>query len=163
MIWIDYSIIGLIAISALVGLLRGFFREALSIATWIAAVWIGVAFHRPMAELLATAITHPTARLAAGFLILFLITLFIGGLIGHLVGTMIAKTGLSGLDRIVGLMFGFARGVLIVAIIVLLAGLTPLPNDPWWRESSLLGPFQELAGWLLSEWTSEAGTPPSNL
>ena len=58
------------------------------------------------------------------------------------------KTGLTGMDRFAGFLFGIARGMVVMAVLVLLAGLTPLPQDPWWVESSLIGPFQELSVWL---------------
>ena len=61
---------------------------------------------------------------------------------------LVTSTGLTGSDRFLGLIFGIARGALVVAILVLLAGLTPFPEDPWWNESSLLEWFQPLALWL---------------
>ena len=67
---------------------------------------------------------------------------------GYLLAQLVNKTGLTGSDRFAGLLFGIGRGVLVVAVLVLLAGLTPLPQDPWWAESTLIGPFQNIALWL---------------
>ena len=58
------------------------------------------------------------------------------------------RTGMSGTDRLIGMVFGAARGILLVAILVLLAGLTPLPEEAWWVRSTLVGYFEELAFWL---------------
>ena len=148
MIWIDYAIIGLIAISAILGITRGFVREVFSIAAWVAAIWVGLSFSRELSFYLRTLIEHPAGRMAAAFAGLVVITLIVGGLVGFLVQQIINKTGLTGSDRLAGLVFGIARGMVVVAMLVLLAGLTPLPNDSWWRESTLIAPFQSLALWL---------------
>jgi len=148
LIWIDYAIIGLIAISAILGITRGFVREVFSIAAWVAAIWVGLSFSRELSFYLRTLIEHPAGRMAAAFAGLVVITLIVGGLVGFLVQQIINKTGLTGSDRLAGLVFGIARGMVVVAMLVLLAGLTPLPNDSWWRESTLIAPFQSLALWL---------------
>jgi len=147
MIWIDYVILGIVVLSALVSVLRGFMQEALSLASWILAVWIALTFSDELADLLRGYITTPTIRLAAAFILLFLITLILGAVVNYLIGQLIRKTGLTGTDRILGIIFGVARGVVIVAILVLLAGLTPLPREHWWQESLLMGNFQKVAAW----------------
>ena len=91
------------------------------------------------------AVIVPSARLALGFLGLFLATLLLGGVVNYLIGKAVDKTGMTGTDRMLGLIFGLARGIVLVAILVLLAGLTPLPQDPWWGESLFIGHFQQLA------------------
>jgi len=78
------------------------------------------------------------------------VTVLIGGLVGYLGGQLVAKTGLTSTDRALGVIFGIARGIVIIAVLVLLAGLTALPQDPWWQESLLLEHFQEMAVWLKS-------------
>ncbi|MGR8935279.1 MAG: CvpA family protein [Gammaproteobacteria bacterium] len=148
MIWIDYSIVGIIIFSLLIGILRGFVKEVLAIATWIAAIWVGFNFSRPFAALLETQISHPTARLAAAFGLLILVTLILGAMIGFLLNEVMKKAGLSGADRFIGMFFGIARGVLLVSILILLAGFLPLPQEPWWKESQLIPHFQRLALWL---------------
>jgi membrane protein required for colicin V production len=148
LIWIDYGILGLIALSAVVGLLRGFIREAFSLLVWIVAIWIGLTFSHDFAPLLGKYIQVPSVRIAAAFVALFLLTLLVGGLVGYLLTQLVQMTGFSGTDRLLGLLFGVARGALLVSVLVLLAGVTPLPNDPWWKESTLIPPFQKLALWL---------------
>lgn len=145
MIWIDYAILGVVGLSALISVVRGFIKEALSLLGWIAAIWIGLAFCEDLGALLADKISVPSVRIALAFFALFVATLFATGLIIYLVGLLVEKTGLSGTDRMLGVIFGVARGVIIVGILVLLAGLTPLPNDPWWRESILVPHFERLA------------------
>jgi membrane protein required for colicin V production len=76
--------------------------------------------------------------------------LVVGGLLNLLMGQLVSKTGLSGTDRVLGVAFGVARGVVLIGVTVLLAGLTVLPEDPWWRESQLIGHFERLALWMRS-------------
>jgi membrane protein required for colicin V production len=148
MTWADTVLLVLVGLSMLISLWRGFTREALSLVAWIAAFWVGFTFAWIPADLLADHVSVPSARLALGFLGLFLVTLLLGGVVNYLIGKAVDKTGMTGTDRILGLFFGLARGIVLVAILVLLAGLTPLPQDPWWRESLFIGHFQQLAEML---------------
>jgi membrane protein required for colicin V production len=147
MIWIDYVILGVIGLSTIISLVRGFVREALSLVVWVFAFWVAWTFFRELAGHLGV-FSVPSVRLGVAFAILFIATLIVGALVNYLIGQLVDKTGLSGTDRLIGMLFGAARGALLVAVLVLLAGLTPFPEDPWWQESSLLGHFQELATWL---------------
>ena len=148
LIWIDYIIIGIIVLSSLISLVRGFMREALSLAAWILAFWISWTFFRELAIYFEQWISVPSMRLGVAFLLLLVVTLILGGLVNYLVGQLVEKTGLTGTDRMIGVFFGIARGSLLVGITVLLAGLTAIPSDPWWHESVLIGYFQDLALWL---------------
>jgi membrane protein required for colicin V production len=156
MIWVDYVIIGIITLSALISLMRGFVREALSLLVWVVAFWIAWAFFRELA-LQLDVISVPSVRLGVSFAILFVTTLVLGALVNFLAGQLVEKTGLSGTDRLIGVVFGAARGALLVAVLVWLAGLTPFPNDPWWQESRLIVFFQELAVWLKSLLPADIG------
>jgi len=148
MVWIDYAIIGLISISSVIGLFRGFIREAFSLVIWIVAIWVGLTFSREFSGFLEGIINYPSARIASAFAALFFVTLILGALISYLLGELVKKTGLTGSDRFLGIIFGIARGLVVVAIVIMLAGLTPLPEDSWWKESVLIPPFQSLAVWL---------------
>ena len=148
MIWIDYAIIGLISISLIIGLFRGLIREAFALVTWGVAFWVGLTFSTPFATLLESVIADPSARMATAFIALFLLTLILGAIINKLLSVLIDKTGLTGTDRMAGLIFGIARGIFLIVILVMLAGLTPLPESSWWKESELLPLFQSLAVWL---------------
>jgi membrane protein required for colicin V production len=84
----------------------------------------------------------------AAFAILFISTLIVGAIINFIMSQLVSKTGLSGTDKALGVVFGGARGVLIVTMIVLLASLTPMPEAQWWQDSAMVGFFQELAEWV---------------
>ena len=146
--WADFFILGLIGLSVLVSLWRGFIKEALSLTTWVVAFLVALTFSDPFADLLKPWISLPSARAAAAMAGLFIAVLVLGALVGFLAGQLVEKTGLGGTDRVLGTVFGVARGAMIVAALVLLAGLTALPQDPWWQSSQLLPHFERLALWL---------------
>ncbi len=165
MIWIDFTLIGLVFIFLVIGLLRGFIKEIFSLAFWILAIWVSLSFSRefcrigflPIATLqpslavpgfLESAISHLLTRMAASFLALFAITLSLGGVIGFLLSVLTKNTGLTFMDRFGGMVIGVVRGMVVVTVAVILAGLTPLPKDSWWTESILIPSFQSLAVWL---------------
>ncbi|UHD15785.1 CvpA family protein [Thiocapsa bogorovii] len=148
--WVDYAILGVILLSALVGIGRGLIREVVSLGVWIAAILIAWLFHREVAELLVPYLSQPSVRLAAAFVGLILVTLVLGAIVGAVLSALVETTGLGTVDRVLGLFFGAARGVVIVAMAVFLASFTPMPEDSWWQESRLVGQFQSVAGWLVS-------------
>ena len=145
LIWVDYAIVSIIGISALISLLRGFVREALSLLGWIAAIWVSLTFCQPGAVLLEGLISVPSVRVASAFLILFFGSLIVVGIVNFLAGKLIETTGLSGTDRMIGVVFGTVRGAIIVGVLVLLAGFTAVPQDPWWKQSILLKHFEAMA------------------
>ena len=148
MIWIDYVIVALVSISVIIGLIRGFIKEAFALFTWVVAIGVGLHYSRDFAVLLQNTITYPSVRIAIAFLLLFFMTLILGSLISFILNQLIEKTGLTGTDRLLGMVFGIIRGLVLVSVMVMLAGLTPLPEDPWWKHSLLIPPFQSLAIWL---------------
>ena len=145
LMWVDFAIIGVIALSALISLLRGFVREAMALVGWVAAVWVALTFTEALSVLFVEHISVPSMRLGAAALVLFIGTLLLSGMIVFLLGQLVDKTGLSGTDRLLGVLFGAARGVIIVAVVVTVAGLTPLTRDPWWQQSTLIPHFEQVA------------------
>ena len=152
MTWPDYAILAVIAISVLVGALRGFVREVFSLLVWAAAFFVAYHFSGDVAELMADAVTLPSARTAMGFAGLFIAVLLVGGLLNYLLGKLVATTGLSGTDRLLGGVFGAVRGLALIVAVLLVAGFTPIPADPWWKESATIARLMPLvdwcAGWL---------------
>lgn len=163
MVWIDYAIIGIVGLSALIGLTRGLLREVLSFVIWLGALLIAWTFHRELAVELTRWFPNPTIRLAAAFAILVFAVLILGAIFGHLLSLLVDKTGLTGTDRTLGVVFGTARGAILVAMLVFLGALTPLPEDDWWQGSALIGRFQVLAQLVLEQIPPEAMEPLKNL
>lgn len=146
--WFDFIIIGVIALSALISLVRGFVKESISLASWVLAGFIAFSYFEPMTQLLAPYIESATIRDGSGLAILFVCTLMVGAIVNYMASQMVSKTGLSGTDKSLGVVFGGARGVLIVTMVVLLAGLTSMPSESWWQESVMVEYFTPLAVWL---------------
>lgn len=155
MIWIDYAISVLILASAVIGLFRGFVREAFALTTWLAAIWVGMHYSHDLSPALQTSVDYPSAQLAIAFIGLFILTLLLGGMISYILQHLIEKTGLTGTDRLLGMVFGVFRGAVLVAILVMLAGMTSVPQEPWWKQSQLLPPFLDFAVWLKSHIPAE--------
>ena len=148
MSWIDLCIIGVIVLSALISLVRGFVKESISLVSWVVAGIIALRYYSPMADLLEPFIVSITLRQWVGGGILFIVTLIVGAIVNFIVSQLVSKTGLSGTDKALGVVFGAARGVLIIAMLVLLGSLTPMPEASWWQDSAMIGFFQQLAEWI---------------
>lgn len=146
--WFDIAILVIIFISAGISLLRGFVREALSLAAWILSFWVAINFADRLAPHLEGMIQSETARISVSFAILFLLTLLAGSLVNYLLFQLVKKTGLTGTDRMLGIIFGIGRGIMVVSIILLLAGATTLPQESFWKESTLLEHFRVVVLWM---------------
>ncbi|RFA30887.1 colicin V production protein [Alkalilimnicola ehrlichii] len=140
--WIDYAILAVIGISVLISLMRGFVREVLSIIVWIGAVWLAVRYANVLSPFLSGFIDSPSIRIGAAFVGIFVITLLIGAALNHLAVALVGKTGLTGTDRVAGIFFGAARGLLLVAFVVMLLALTEVPRESWWQESVMISHIQ---------------------
>lgn len=145
--WADWTIVAIIGVSCAFSLLRGFVKEALSLAAWLLATFVAIAFHERLAAVLARWIQTPSLQLILAFAALFVATLLLGALINKLLGTLVAASGLGGVDRLLGTVFGLARGLLIVmAIVIWLPMVMPVKSDPWWSASALIPHFESSEG-----------------
>ena len=156
----DWVIIAILTVSTLMSLRRGFLKEALSLGTWIAAFVIARQFHGPMDQLLETQIIDALMRSIAAFTALFVCTLLVGAALGFFLGALINATGLSSTDRVLGMVFGFARGALIVTVVIGLLNLTPLVNDTWYTNSSIAFHFETVAQWALEQLSASGFKAP---
>jgi membrane protein required for colicin V production len=155
--WVDYTILAVLGISVLIGLFRGLISEVLSLLIWVAAFWIARTFGPVVAGYFEHSIPQPSARLLVGYGLCFVLVLVVGAIVRFVVARLVWSTGLGGSDRLLGMIFGLARGVLVVGLLVFLCGFTPLPRDAWWRESQLLPQFTGVASWLGDKLPSDMG------
>lgn len=146
--WVDYIILGIIIFSVSVSFVRGFARESVSLGIWILAIVVSVRFSGLVSDYLQPVISTPLVRFAVAFLSLFLGMMLIGMLVNFLVSKIIQKTGVTTTDRFLGAFFGAARGILIVAVMLMFVNLAPVQNAPWWQSSHFIPRFRLAVTWM---------------
>jgi membrane protein required for colicin V production len=140
----DYVVLGVLGVSILLSLMRGFVREALGLASWVVALFMARSYAVNVAHMLPNAIPNDNLRMLAGFVIVFLATLLATSLLTIFVSELVKKMGLSMMDRGLGAVFGIIRGVLILGVLVMLGGLTSLPQRPEWRDAMFSAPLEDM-------------------
>ena len=145
MTWLDYAVIGVFAASLVVGAWRGLVREVISILGWVIAFLAANLLAGPLGSAMPQSIPTPELRVAAAYVAVFIGSLVATTLVALLLSRIVKAVGLGGLDRLLGALFGAARGALIVLAAVLLAGLTGAPRQPFWRDSVAGAPLAQLA------------------
>ncbi|WP_299079633.1 CvpA family protein [uncultured Paraglaciecola sp.] len=146
--WIDFAILGVILISAIISIIRGFVKEAISLAIWFSAFFIASQFYADLATYL-TKLDDLMIRNGVAIAILFTSTLILGGLVNYLISQLVHFTGLTGTDRMLGLVFGVLRGILFVsAVLFFLDTFTPMATSAGWGASLLIPEFSLIIEWF---------------
>ena len=135
---LDIAILGLIFISVIVGLLRGFTKELTSIAAWVISIYLALNFYKPVSQYLTAYIKQQWLSNFAGSAIVFVGSLFILSMVGYLISKAVASTGIKGTDRVLGSVLGLVRGVLIVAVFMVIASIFNVKGTSWWNESQVV-------------------------
>lgn len=138
MIAVDYLLIAILVLSAVIGLFRGFVKEAISLLGWILAIWGAWRFGADVAALLPDFVDDGTVKIWAARLLVLIGVLFVSGLLSWLTSLLVEKTGLSGTNRMVGMVFGLARGVIFAGVAVYLLDVAGFDEESWWSESKLI-------------------------
>ncbi|NLS13286.1 bacteriocin production protein [Vibrio sp. SM6] len=141
---LDIVILSVIGLSALISLIRGFVKEALSLVIWFGAFFVSSNYYTQLAAYF-TNIEDELFRNGAAIAALFIATLIVGAVVNYTIGQLVQKTGLSGTDRVLGVVFGSLRGVLIVsAMLFFMDAFTASPESEWWKSSQLVPEFSRI-------------------
>ena len=146
--YVDYAIIGVIGVSVITGLFRGLIREAISVGVWIIALWAATSYTSHFESILSNYISSSGIRMGIMYSAIGLGVLLVGAVLNGFVGIFINKSGLGAMDTILGAVFGFARGSLIIAIFLLIVKVVNMPTGSWLSSSILAPKFTPLVDWL---------------
>ena len=145
---IDILIAVAIVISIVVGLIRGFVKEAISIAALLFAIWAALYFGPSVGDVSQNWFKSEELQMWFGRVLVFLVILSLGGLLGWGISKLVRLSVLSGMDRLLGSVFGVARGVLLVAVAIIGGQFAGFDNDNWWLQSKLIPHFEVVADWI---------------
>lgn len=135
---VDYVIVGILALSCIAGIWRGFMKEVCGLVTWILAFWVAWRFGSLVEPHLGGLLVDPPFSTWAGRGILFVIVLVIGTIAGALLSHLVRVSLLGVVDRALGFLFGALRGVLVLGLLLVLGQSARLDGEDWWRKSHLL-------------------------
>jgi membrane protein required for colicin V production len=141
----DIAIIAVFAISMIIGLVRGFVVEVMAIVVWFLAVALAYWFGPVLATEFSPSVELSSARIFLGYGLIFVGTLVLGAILIYFLKKLVAGTGLTGTDRLFGMLFGAVRGLVLVVLSILMLGLTPFPGDGWWGASRAIAMFHPMA------------------
>jgi membrane protein required for colicin V production len=158
----DVLILVVLLGSTLIGLLRGFVREAVSLAFWIVAIWAAWKFGPIVEPRLGGLLADPKIAPWVGRFVILILVLLIGWVIGMLLSYFTRSMGLGPLDRAIGLLFGILRGMILVGLLIIGGELLHLNQENWWGRSKLV-PYGETVGDWLRAMVGERGEPWSRL
>lgn len=132
---LDWIFLGVLLASLALGAWRGLIYEVLSVVSWIAAFILAQWFAPDVAQKLPMTGAGEAVRYAAGFVLVFVVSVLVGGLLAKLAQKIFSAVGLGPADRALGAMFGLVRGAVLLLAATVVIGMTPLKSGEWWRES----------------------------
>ena len=138
MVTIDYLLITVFVLSAALGIFRGFVKEALSLLGWVIAVWAAWRYGAAVAEWGPDFSDDLMVRIWVARVVILVAVLFASGIVSILVSFLMGKTGLDGTDRIVGMIFGLGRGLVLAAIVINVLQFAGFEENPWWDKSRVI-------------------------
>ena len=138
----DLVVLIIFIVSVLLSIVRGIVRESLSLVGWVVAYMVARIFAKDFVNVLPLSITDDSLRMVISYVAVFLAVLIVMSMVTMLASALIRTVGLGLVDRSLGALFGFARGLLVVLLLVLSAGLTTLPQEPFWKKALLSKPLE---------------------
>lgn len=150
----DYVFLGILALSAAVGMWRGLVSEVMAVMAWVLALFAAWRYNEQAAGVFAGLIAEPLWRQVAGGALVVLGVLILTALVRYLLRQLLHAAGLGATDRFFGALFGIARGLLVALVVVLIGGLAGLSREPWWTQA-LFSPPLETAVLAAKPWLPE--------
>jgi membrane protein required for colicin V production len=139
MVTVDWIFLAVLAFSLMLGAWRGLVYEVLSVLTWIAAFVLAQWLALDVAQKLPMSGASESIQYAAGFILVFVVSIFVGGLLAKMIKKMFAAVGLAPADRALGAVFGLARGIVFLLAATVAVGMTPMRSDEGWQVSTGAG------------------------
>lgn len=136
--WFDLFIIAVLVLSTVISIIRGFAKDAISLAAWILAFIVALSLADKLALILPASLEDPRLRLGVAVATLFIATLVMGMVANFLMTGFINMARMRNLDRSLGAIFGFVRGVVIICLLAVLAAFIDLDEAEWWQRSKLM-------------------------
>ena len=148
---IDTVILAAVAVSVVIGFIRGFVKEAIAMVSLLVAAWAAFRYGSAVGATLADRLNVPFIMEWSGHAAVFIALIAIGALLSRGLSRLVHLSFLSGLDRLLGAAFGFARSALLLAAVtMIIAAATDLERSDWWRESRFIPYLQDVAEWVQS-------------
>jgi len=148
--WIDIVIIAFFAISILIGVYRGFVKETLSVASWVLAAFVAFRFGEQASVYIKPYVTKEPLDLAIAYVAVFLVSLILFAIISHIISQIFESSGMKGIDRSIGSIFGALRAAVIIVVLILVGRFMAMDNQQWWIDSGFIPYFEPLVEWFKS-------------
>ena len=142
--WLDWAIVIIVLISAVIGFKRGMVRELVSLGSWVAAILLARTLGPQVSEMLEPYVSHDATRTGLGLVLTALVVIITGSVIGRIAGKAVLAAGLGAVDRLLGLVFGGLRGIAILVLLTAVVTLTPFAESGAWQDSRFSDPLEDL-------------------
>jgi membrane protein required for colicin V production len=138
----DYVVIGIVGVSLLFGLWRGVVGEVIALTAWGVGIFAAIEFGARVGHSVFAGLSDPALRTLAGCVVIFVGVLVTMAVLNMAIRSMVKALGLSVSDRLLGMVFGLVRGVLVCMVLVGLGGMTSAPSQAWWQDATLSAPLE---------------------
>jgi membrane protein required for colicin V production len=150
----DYIALAILGLSMLLSVMRGLTQEVLALLAWVLSFWCASHFAEQASHWMPESLPSESLRYVAGFIVVFFVVWLLSAIVRITLNQFLSATGLKPLDRLLGAVFGVARGFLLMLTLVMLAGLTSFPRSAVWR-NAMFSPLFEQSATLVKPWLPE--------
>jgi membrane protein required for colicin V production len=145
----DFVIVAVLGVSIVLGIVRGFVREAVALLAWLVGIWLAWRHSEFIEPFLGGLLESPVQKAWAARVIMLLLVLLVGALVGAILAWIThTAAGLSPMDRVLGLLFGVTRAAVVIGLAVIVGQALELDGEPWWERAQLMPYAEYVADWL---------------